>query len=75
MTSMNSTLLKVTERIERRSAETRAAYLDRMHRAAGEGPARGVLSCSNLAHGFAACGPFGSYEDGPYSLFYEKHLS
>lgn len=26
-------------------------------------------------HGFAACGPFGSYEDGPYSLFYEKHLS
>lgn len=56
MTSMNSTLLKVTERIERRSADTRAAYLDRMHRAAGEGPARGVLSCSNLAHGFAACG-------------------
>ena len=56
MTSTNSTLLHVTERIEHRSREARAAYLERMHRAASEGPARGALSCSNLAHGFAACG-------------------
>ena len=53
---MNPTIIKVTERIQRRSLETRAAYLDRMHQAAGEGPVRGALSCSNLAHGFAACG-------------------
>ena len=56
MTSTHPTLITVTERIERRSREARAAYLDRMHRAASEGPARGALSCSNLAHGFAACG-------------------
>jgi phosphogluconate dehydratase len=53
---MNPTIEKVTERIRRRSKENRAAYLERMHRAAGEGPLRGTLSCSNLAHGFAACG-------------------
>jgi phosphogluconate dehydratase len=53
---MNSTLEKVTERIRQRSADNRANYLERMHRAAGEGPLRGALSCSNLAHGFAACG-------------------
>ena len=53
---MNSTIEKVTERIRQRSAENRANYLERMHRAAGEGPLRGALSCSNLAHGFAACG-------------------
>ena len=53
---MHSTIEKVTERIQQRSRETRAAYLERMHRAASEGPARGALSCSNLAHGFAACG-------------------
>ena len=53
---MNSTLIEVTERIKRRSRETRAAYLERMHRAEGEGPTRVALSCSNLAHGFAACG-------------------
>src|SRR5210317_1913498 len=53
---MNSTLIEVTERIQRRSRETRAAYLERMHRAESEGPTRVALSCSNLAHGFAACG-------------------
>ena len=53
---MNSTLIAVTERIRSRSQEARAAYLERTHRAAGEGPTRGALSCSNLAHGFAACG-------------------
>ncbi len=53
---MNSTITKVTERIQRRSLDTRAAYLERTRRAAGEGPRRSALSCSNLAHGFAACG-------------------
>jgi hypothetical protein len=34
---MNSTLIEVTNRIQRRSRETRAAYLERMHRAESEG--------------------------------------
>ena len=43
-------------RIIARSKESRTAYLARMSNAANDGPARGTLSCSNLAHGFAACG-------------------
>ena len=45
----------VTERISARSADTRAAYLARIRAAAAQGPQRTALSCSNLAHGFAAC--------------------
>ncbi len=47
---------EVTERLRVRSRETRQAYLDRIRRAADEGPRRSTLSCGNLAHGFAACG-------------------
>jgi phosphogluconate dehydratase len=46
----------VTERIAARSADTRAAYLERVEAAAAAGPARGALGCANLAHGLAACG-------------------
>ena len=53
---MNETIERVTDRIIERSQPTRSAYLDRMRAAASEEPARGHLSCSNLAHGFAACG-------------------
>ncbi|HEY5642830.1 MAG TPA: phosphogluconate dehydratase [Woeseiaceae bacterium] len=53
---MNQTILAVTRRIEQRSAASRAAYLARVRDAASRGPVRGGLSCSNLAHGFAACG-------------------
>ena len=53
---MNSVIEEVTRRIAERSADTRAAYVARVMTAAGEGPARGGLSCSNLAHGFAASG-------------------
>ncbi len=53
---MNSVVEKVTLRITERSKQTRAAYLNRVLAAASEGPARGTLSCSNLAHGFAASG-------------------
>ncbi len=56
MTKMNDTVARVTERIRRRSRSTRQAYLDKSRRAAEPGPHRGRLSCSNLAHGFAACG-------------------
>jgi phosphogluconate dehydratase len=45
----------VTQRIATRSAATRSAYRDHIQAAARRGPHRGALSCSNLAHGFAAC--------------------
>jgi phosphogluconate dehydratase len=53
---MNPVIEEVTARIIERSKSSRAAYLARIRDAANEGPARGTLSCSNLAHGFAACG-------------------
>ncbi|MCW8108650.1 phosphogluconate dehydratase [Alteromonas ponticola] len=54
---MNSQLADVTQRIIERSKATRQAYLDKIEHARHEGPHRGVLSCGNLAHGFAACAP------------------
>lgn len=45
----------VTRRIVERSKKTRATYLDAMKRAGENSPQRDVLSCGNLAHGFAAC--------------------
>ncbi|OBY25583.1 phosphogluconate dehydratase [Leisingera sp. JC1] len=56
MSQLNDTLLRVTDRIIARSETTRAAYLDRMHRAAEKGPARAHLSCSGQAHAYAASG-------------------
>ena len=44
----------VTARIRARSRDSRAAYLAHIEGARGQGPARGAISCSNLAHGFAA---------------------
>ena len=48
---------EVTERLARRSQATRGAYLERIQSAAEHRVRRGHLSCSNLAHGFAGCGP------------------
>ncbi|KVM56302.1 phosphogluconate dehydratase [Burkholderia ubonensis] len=53
MTSLHPTLAKVTERVIARSRSTRSAYLKRIDGAQGRFPARGALSCANLAHGFA----------------------
>ncbi|MEX3526078.1 MAG: phosphogluconate dehydratase [Burkholderia sp.] len=53
MASLHPTLLNVTERVIARSRPTRTAYLDRITTAQGRFPARGALSCANLAHGFA----------------------
>ena len=53
----NDTVLRVTERIIKRSADTRDAYLARMRRAAEAGPARAHLSCSGQAHAYAGAGP------------------
>ena len=53
---MHPVVEEVTLRITERSKDSRAAYLARILAAASDGPARGTLSCSNLAHGLAACG-------------------
>lgn len=52
---MNSIIQDVTEQIIQRSELSRAAYLTKIREAGSDGPHRGVLSCGNLAHGFAAC--------------------
>ena len=52
---MHPRLIEITERIADRSSATRTAYLKRIAEAGINGPKRGSLSCSNLAHGFAAC--------------------
>lgn len=53
MVSPHRTLTEVTRRIVERSRPTRLAYLARIDAAQGRFPARGALSCANLAHGFA----------------------
>jgi phosphogluconate dehydratase len=60
MSSMNAPCLnpqvhEVTERIRSRSHATRCDYLARIDRAACTTTTRESLSCTNLAHGFAAC--------------------
>jgi phosphogluconate dehydratase len=47
-------VLAVTGRITDRSRSERSLYLGRMTNEAAEGPTRARLSCTNLAHGFAA---------------------
>lgn len=53
---LNSTVQSVTDRIIKRSRDSRHAYLDRMSRAADQGPARAHLTCGNQAHAYAAMG-------------------
>jgi phosphogluconate dehydratase len=53
--SLNPVVAEVTARIAERSRESRARYLANIEAARGNGPQRGHLGCSNLAHGFAAC--------------------
>jgi phosphogluconate dehydratase len=52
--SLNATLASVTRRIAERSRPYRSAYLARLEDARHQGVQRGALSCTNLAHGFAA---------------------
>jgi len=53
-TPLNARLREVTERIRERSWPERTEYLGRMDAAAQRGTTRSRLSCTNLAHGFAA---------------------
>ncbi|HOZ51452.1 MAG TPA: phosphogluconate dehydratase [Chitinophagaceae bacterium] len=52
---IHQTITEVTNRIIERSKLSRAAYLAQMNHAFHEGVSRNVLSCGNLAHGFAGC--------------------
>lgn len=52
---MHPAILATTNRIITRSRTTRAAYLERSHAAMKVERTRMSLSCSNFAHGFAAC--------------------
>ena len=54
--ALNDTILRVTERIESRSATLRADYMARCERAAEAGVRRAHLTCGNQAHAFAASG-------------------
>ena len=54
--TLHPNLQEVTERIRKRSADCRHAYLQGIEAAHREGPNRTRLSCGNLAHAFAASG-------------------
>ena len=54
MTTLHPTLARVTDRIIEKSRAGRARYLDHIGRERENGMGRERLSCSNLAHGFAA---------------------
>lgn len=53
----HNVLTHVTKRIAERSAKSREAYLQAMEEMGNQSPHRQILSCGNLAHGFAACDP------------------
>jgi phosphogluconate dehydratase len=55
--SLHPVIAEVTQRIVERSRKSRATYLAKIDAARSDGPQRKRLSCGNLAHGFAACGP------------------
>jgi len=54
MTSLNPVVARVTDRIVARSQDSRRRYLDLMEHEGERHGDRDFLSCSNLAHGFAA---------------------
>ena len=54
---LHAVVATVTEDIRRRSAPTRAAYLRQVEAARQAGTARQRVSCTNLAHAFAASTP------------------
>ncbi|MEO6717157.1 MAG: phosphogluconate dehydratase [Novosphingobium sp.] len=54
MNRLHPAIERVTQRIIEKSRETRRAYLELMDREGERHGSRSALSCSNLAHGFAA---------------------
>ena len=53
---MHAKILEVSDRIQARSSDARAVYMDRCQRAIDAGPARAHLTCGNMAHLTAASG-------------------
>ena len=56
MATLNARIGEVTERIAKRSRDTRERYLDQIRSYGERRPRRAHLACGNLAHAFAACG-------------------
>ena len=56
MSRLDQRIAAVTERIVRRSADSRKRYLELIAREGSKGTNRSNISCGNLAHGFAASG-------------------
>ena len=54
--SVHRAIAAVTDNITKRSADSRARYLDKIAKAFDNKPKRKALGCANLAHGFAGCG-------------------
>ncbi len=54
MSTLHPTIASVTARIIERSKDSRRRYLELMEREGARHGSRSFLSCSNLAHGFAA---------------------
>jgi phosphogluconate dehydratase len=54
MSEVHKTVAAVTDRVRRRSQQSRSNYLRRLESAQASGPIRKGLSCTNLAHAFAA---------------------
>ncbi len=54
--ALDQTVARVTDRIRQRSKDSRSRYLDRIERAAEDGPKRAHLTCGNQAHAYAAMG-------------------
>ena len=55
--ALHPSVVAITDKIILRSAPTRAAYLARVDHARTTGTSRGRISCTNLAHAFAAEAP------------------
>ena len=52
--ALHPTVAEITNRVTVRSAPTRSGYLRRVEQARTAGASRGRISCTNLAHAFAA---------------------
>lgn len=52
---MHPKLIEITERIRKRSVNSRAAYVAGCQKMASTSPTRSSLGCSNLAHAYASC--------------------
>ena len=53
---MHAVIENVANEIEKRSQNSRSIYLDLLSRSKENSPNREAISCSNLAHTYAACG-------------------